>query len=306
MRRLHADLILLFAAAVWGLAFVFQKTAMTHLGPLLFIGSRATVAALALAPLAVIEHRRSGAPFPWRELLGVVALAGLAFFLGAAFQQAGLVTASVTNTGFLTALYVIATPFLAWAWHREPPVKLVWPAVALSFAGTWLLGGGTLAGFGFGDGLVAISAVFWALHVVVVGHSGRLARPVAFTALQFVIVAALGLAGAFLFEPVSVAAIRAASKEIAYVGLMSSALTFTLLAIALRYTPPSEASVLVSTETLFAALAGALLLGERLPAMSWIGAGLIFSAILLVQLGSSMGREAGPQRSDQGPPSSPP
>lgn len=285
MRRLHADLILIFAAAVWGLAFVFQKTAMGHIGPLLFIGARAGIAALALAPVALIEHRRSGAPVPWIELVPVAAWGGLAFFLGAALQQAGIVTASVTNTGFLTALYVVVTPFAAWAWHRKAPTPLIWPAVALSFAGTWALGGGAIGGLGSGDLLVAVSAIFWAMHVVIVGVSGRLARPVAFTALQFVTVSALGLAGASLFEPVSLAGLRAAWVEIAYVGLLSSALTFTLLAVALRYTPPSEAAVLVSTETLFAALAGALLLNERLSLLGWVGAGLIFAAILLVQLG---------------------
>lgn len=296
MRRLHADLILLFAAAVWGLAFVFQKTAMSHIGPLLFIGARAGVAALALAPVALVEHRRSGSPVPWRELVPVSALGGLAFFLGAALQQAGLVTASVTNTGFLTALYVIVTPFAAWLWHRKPPSTLIWPAVALSFAGTWALGGGSVEGFGIGDALVAFSAIFWSAHVVIVGASGRHARPVAFTALQFVVVAALGLAGAALFEQVTLAGIRAAAVEIAYVGLLSSALTFTLLAVALRHTPPSEAAVLVSTETLFAALAGALLLGDRLSPLGWIGAGLIFAAILLVQLGPGFQRSRAAER----------
>src|SRR5690606_19236556 len=116
--------------------FVFQKTAMDHVGPLLFIGARAGLAALALAPVAWAEHRRSGsAPVPWSELLPVAALGGAAFFLGAALQQTGLLTASVTNTGFLTALYVVITPFVAWAWHRKAPTRLIWAAVALSFAG---------------------------------------------------------------------------------------------------------------------------------------------------------------------------
>jgi len=284
MRRLHADLLLLLAAAIWGLAFVFQKSAMGHIGPLLFIGCRALVAASALAPLAWLEGRRGGSAVPPARLVGIGALGGVAFFLGAAFQQSGIVTASVTNTGFLTALYVVATPFMAWGWHGARPGAAVFVAVALSFAGTWALGGGALAGFGPGDLLVAISAIFWAAHVVIVGVAGRHARPVAFTALQFVVVSALGFSGALLTEHVTLAGVLAAAPEIAYVGLLSSALTFTLLAVALRYTPPSEASVLVSTETLFAALAGALLLGERLAPINWVGAGLILAAILLVQL----------------------
>jgi drug/metabolite transporter (DMT)-like permease len=108
---------------------------------------------------------------------------------------------------------------------------------------------------------------------------------VTFSAIQFSVVALLGLTGAILFEPISFAAIAAAWREIAYVGLLSSALTFTLLAIAMRHTPPTEAAIIVSSETLFAALAAYMLLGERLSIVGWCGAGLILAAVLLVQAG---------------------
>src|SRR5689334_17460533 len=104
MSRLHADIALLFAAAVWGFAFVFQKSAMDHIGPLTFIAARGIVAAIALAPLAIRELR--AAPPPARPgFLPIAIWGGAAFFVAAWLQQAGLRTASVTNTGFLTALY---------------------------------------------------------------------------------------------------------------------------------------------------------------------------------------------------------
>lgn len=284
MRRIHADLLLVFAAAVWGLAFVFQKTAMAHIGPLLFVGVRALVAALALAPLAFREGRARGEGLP-RGLLSIAVLGGLAFFTAATFQQWGIVSATVTNAGFLTALYVVITPFLIWLALRRTPSVFAWPAAALSFVGTWLLGGGTLGSFSMGDLLIAISAVFWSAHVIITSEGTRHTRPITFTAIQFSVVATLGLAGAGLFEPISLAAIRAAWVEIAFVGLLSSALTFTLLAVAMRHTPPAEAAVIVSTETLFAALAAFLLLGERLPLVSWTGALLILLAVIIVQIG---------------------
>ena len=284
MRRIHADLLLVLAAIVWGVAFVFQKTAMDHVGPLLFVAARSTVAALALTPLALREHRRARGQLP-RGLLSIATLGGAVFFLGAAIQQAGIVTATATNAGFLTALYVVITPFLVWIVMRRAPVWVVWPAVVMSFVGVWLLGGGTLGAFARGDLLVAISAFFWAAHVVVVAQAARHARPVTFSAIQFAVVAALGLAGAILFERISLSALAAAWREIAYVGLLSSALTFTLLAIAMRHTPPTEAAIIVSSETLFAALAGYLLLGEHLSLTAWGGAGLILAAVLLVQAG---------------------
>ncbi len=193
MSRLHADIALLFAAAVWGIAFVFQKSAMDHIGPLAFIAARGVVAALALAPLALREHRRAPKP-AGKGFWAIAVWGGGVFFVAAWLQQAGIVTATVTNTGFLTALYVVITPFIAWGWSSKVPSAVVWPAVALSAIGTWLLGGGTLSAFSWGDQLVALSALFWAIHVVVTGRASPHGRPVAYTAIQFAVVACSGAA----------------------------------------------------------------------------------------------------------------
>ena len=287
MRRMHADLLLLMMAAIWGLAFVFQKTAMTDIGPLTFIAARCALATAALAPFAWYESRRASAP-----LIGgvgsftrIISMSGLMFFLGAYFQQAGLITASVSNTGFLTALYVVFVPLIAWGWHRIAPSPIIWPAAALSVAGTWLLsGGGALSGLSHGDMLVALSAVFWAAHVVTTGIGARAGRPVLFTCLQFMVVGVLGLFGSILLETTTLAALQRAAPSIVYVGLLSSALAFTILTMALRHAPPAEASILVSTEVLFAALAGAVLLGERLTPAGYAGAGMIMLAALAIQI----------------------
>ena len=283
LHRVHADLLLLACAAVWGFAFLFQKSAMMHVGPLLFVAARGLVATAVLAPIAIIEHRRAEASVSPR-VVTLSVLAGGAFLAGAFLQQSGIKTASVTNTGFLTALYVVATPFFSFAITGRAIAPVIWGAVALSFAGTWLLGGGTLGGFGRGDLLVAISALFWALHVVLVGLAAPLGRPVLFSALQFMVVGVVALSGAFLWEPVSTAALRAAAVDILYVGMLSTALTFTVFAVALRATSPTEAAIIISTDTLFAALGAWLFLGERLTASGVVGAAAILAAILIVQL----------------------
>lgn len=288
MHRLNADLILLFAAALWGTAFLFQKSATEHLEPLTFIAARCCVAALALAPLARREWRNAAAPAP-PGFLAIVVWGGLAFFIAAWFQQTGIETATVTNTGFLTALYVVITPFAAWVLSGKVPGVLVWPAVVLSAFGTLLLGGGSLGSLSLGDELVAVSAVFWAGHVAITGLAASFGRPIAFTALQLGLVAALAAVGAALLETPSASALAAAAVDIGYVGLLSTALTFTLLTVAMQHTPPSEAAVIVSTETVFAALAAYLILGERLTGLGWAGAALILLAILLVQLGPALG-----------------
>src|SRR5690606_2169156 len=159
---------------------------------------------------------------------GIALLGGAAFFLAAWLQQAGLITATVINTSFLTALYVVLTPIVAWLWSGKVPGGMVWPAVALSTLGTWLLGGGgTLGALGHGDWLVAMSALFWAIHVVVTGRAGPFARPIGFTAIQFAVVAALAAVGSALMETPTLAGFAGATPDILYVGLLSSALTFT-------------------------------------------------------------------------------
>jgi drug/metabolite transporter (DMT)-like permease len=120
--------------------------------------------------------------------------------------------------------------------------------------------------------------------MLVIEHSGRHARPIAFTAIQFAVVALVSGIGALLLETPSIDTLLAAAPEIAYVGVLSSALTFTLLAVAMRHTNAAEATIIVSTETVFAAIAAVLLLSERLEWIGWLGAAMMFSASVLVQL----------------------
>ena len=288
MTRIRADILILMAAVIWGVAFVFQKTAMDHMGPFLFIASRALVAALILAPLALLAERSVQRCDNAKGLGDLVALAGVGgvlFFLGAAAQQAGLQTATVTNTGFLTGLYVVFTPLVAWVINRKAPSVVVWPAIGASFVGAWLLGGGSLGAFSRGDGLVALCSIFWAAHVVATGRASRYGNAAMFTAVQFATVAVLGLACAFAFETVSLAQVRAGWIEIAFVGVLSSALTFTLLTIAMRHTPPAEASIIASFEMVIAAIAGYVWFGERLGWLGIMGGALMLLACVIVQLG---------------------
>jgi drug/metabolite transporter (DMT)-like permease len=274
---------------------------MDHVGPLAFIAARGSLAAVALAPLAWREHRRAAAGPAGPGFWSIGVWGGVAFFVAAWLQQAGLRTATVTNTSFLTALYVVLTPFVAWAWSGKLPGGAVWPAVALSALGTWLLGGGgTLSGLGRGDALVALCALFWAIHVVITGRAAPFGRPIGFTALQFAVVAALAGVGSAALETTTLQGLAGAASDILYVGLLSSALTFTILTMALQYTPPSEAAVIVSMECVFAALAAFLVLGERLPAIGWLGAALILGATLLLQVGPAIALWLGRARAAPG------
>lgn len=283
MTRLHADIVLLLTAALWGFAFIMQKTAMDAVGPLTFVALRGAVAAAVLAPFAVIEARRTNGP-PSRAFFTLAGLGAVALMVGATLQQSGIVTATVTNASFLTALYAIFVPFVAWLVYRKPPRQLVWAAACVSVIGVALLGGGATASLSSGDILIAVSALFWAAHILITTHAAEAGRPILFVMLQFAIVAFVMGPIALHAEQPSLDAMAAVWPEIAYVGVISSALTFSLFTFAMRYAPAPEAAIILSSENLFAALAAALLLGERLGWINWLGAALILAAVLAVQV----------------------
>ena len=284
MTRSFANLTLLLAAFIWGTAFVAQATAMEDIGPFLFTGLRFVLAAAVILPFALRErHRTDPVSATDRRL---ILLNGLFFFCGGILQQIGIQYTSVTNAGFLTGVYVVIVPITAWALFRSAPHGIVWPAALISIAGIFLLSGGGLAPLGFGDALVVAGSVFWALQLALLGLlAARTGRPVTIAVVQFAVGGVLGLAIAPFVEPIETGAIAAAGIEIFYAGVLSGGVAYTLQAIGQRWTPPADAAVILSSEALFAAIAGAVIMGDRLTLAGLTGAALILAAMLLVQLG---------------------
>lgn len=284
MSRLAANFLLLVAAVIWGSAFVAQSTAMKDLGPLTFTGLRFLIAAAAVFPFALREGYREGQKSLTQRDWKYFCLVGLAFFFGITLQQAGLVVTSVTNAGLFTGLYVVFTPVVGLLLFRDKPHPVIWPASLIALGGTWLLGGGVDT-FNWGDILVIVCAVFWALHITLIGRLGvDSGRPLALSTWQFFFVGILALLPGLYFEEISLSAIRSAGFELLYTSLISGGFAFTLQTISQRWTRAGDAAILLSSEALFAALFGVLLLGERLTLAGIAGCVLIFAAILIVQL----------------------
>jgi len=284
LSRTNANLILLLAGALWGMGFVAQSTAMQAIGPFLFVGLRFAVATLAILPLALREHRRAPQPLSrahWRAFGAI----GLFLFAGMAAQQVGLMTTTVTNSGFLTGTYVVMVPFLAVVIYRQWPHPAVWPGVALTLAGIWLLSGGEMAALTTGDWLTLFCALCWAFQVLFISRfAADSGRPVTLAVAQFAVCGAIALAIALAVEPFDPSAVMAALPEILYAGIFSGGIAFTLQVIGQRYTTAPQAAIFLSTEAVFAALFGAILLGDRLPPAGLAGCALIFAAILTVEL----------------------
>jgi len=285
MPRYLANLLLLLAGATWGAGFVAQSTAMDNIGPFLFIGMRFLVATILLAPFAWRESRKAATPVSSAHL-GGFALTGLVLFLGMGLQQVGLIFTTVTNSGFLTGLYVVFVPFITLLVLRQRPHPVIWPAVLMTFVGIWMLAGGNLIDLNNGDFLTIACAVMWALQVILVGRFvGPSGRPLTLSFVQFALTSALGLGVGLVSETVDLAAIVATLPEILFAGVFATGLAFTLQVIGQRYTTAPQAAIFLSTESLFAALFGAVLLGEQIPALGYGGGMLIFMAILLAEIG---------------------
>ena len=285
--RLRANALLLLAALIWGSAFVGQSLGMDNVGPLGFTALRFALGAAVVAPLAWLEWRtlRTAGRSPGRaEALWIVALGSL-LCCGVVMQQIGLVTTSVTNAGFLTALYVPLVPLLAWGLQRELPHWSVWPAAAGCMVGTWLLTGASLRTLSSGDVWVMLSALPWAVHVLLVGQvANRLRGAYLLSCGQFAVCALLSGAMALASETLTAEGLRAAAGAIVYTGVLSVGVAFTLQVVGQRHAQPADAAIILSSETLFAALFCAWWMGDRLPASGLVGCALILTCILAVQM----------------------
>lgn len=283
MSRPLAALMLLACTMLWGFAFVAQKSAMESMGPLTFAGVRYLLGGLLVLPLALWERRRRPAPLGPTQWALIIAMS-LVFFIGSWLQQTGLATTTATNAGFLTGLYVFFVPLLGFLIFRSRPHPIIFAGVPLALIGIYYLNGGGLDSFNGGDGLIVISAVFWAMHVILLGHIARATGlPIFVSAVSFLFAGAVALGFAFIIETPTLAGIGAGWLEIAYAGILSTAVAFTFQAIGQQYVPPANAAIILSAESLFAAIGGALLLGDRLPPIGYAGATLIFAAIVAVE-----------------------
>ena len=284
MTRIQANLVLLLTAAIWGGGFVAQSSAMQHMGPHWFNALRFAIALLAALPFAIREWKSHDAPLSAADVRAFI-LIGLMLFGGQTFQQLGILRTTVTNTSFLTGLYVVFVPLLTLLVWRRTPHWIVWPAAIMALLGILLLQGGSLTALNTGDLLVIACAVCYAVQIalttIAVQRSGR---PMALTAIQFAICTIGALGFALPLETIDFASVSNAWLEVIYAGLFSSGLAFALQIIGQRYTTAPQAAIFLSSESLFGAVFGALLLGESILAIGYAGCALIFLSMLLVEI----------------------
>lgn len=287
MTRVHANVLLMLVALIWGSAFVAQSQGMAHVGPLTFTAVRFLIGALVVAPLMWLEWQKLERKAQALQKADGLKITGLGSLLlaGAAMQQIGIVSTSVTNAGFLTALYVPLVPVLSWLVLRRLPHWSVWPGALACVVGAYLLSGAQGLSISSGDLWIIASTLPWALHVLLVGRvADRMSAPFLVAGGQFAVCGLLALGWALAYEPVNWAGLQGAAWTLAYTGIMSVGVAFTAQVVAQRHAHATDAAIVLSAETLFAAMFGYLLMGDRLDAAGIAGCSLIFVSMMGVQL----------------------
>ncbi len=292
-KSLRANLLLLLTAVIWGSAFVAQSAGMEYVGPFTFIGIRTMLGGIVLLPVIAIMDRRAKHALPaetpnvpaYRKswLVGGICC-GVVLFAASSLQQFGILYTSVGKAGFITAMYIVMVPLLGLLFKKKVRL-IVWLAVAIAAFGMYLLCiNSGLEGVNRGDVLMLLCAVCFSCHILTVDHFSPYVDCVRMSCVQFIVCGALALIAMAVYETPRIGNILEAWLSIVYAGVLSAGIGYTLQIIAQKDTAPAVASLLMSLESVFAVLAGWVLLGQTLTLREIAGCALMFVAIVLAQL----------------------
>jgi len=316
-RVLGADLLLLLTAAVWGFGFVAQRSGMQYVGPFTFNAIRFPLGSLSLLPLIAWRRRRKTNQKSGDHILFSSFFAGTCLFIAVAFQQLGIMFTTAGNAGFITGLYVIFTPIFGIFLGRSTG-KATWIGAILTFTGLYFLSSsGPLKDINVGDIIIAISAVFWAFHVLVIDVLVQKTDPIELSSGQFAFAGFYALIAAFLAEPflsswllfssslsssnlvgwksfpalisglssgeISFAFVSGAVIPILYGAFGSAGVGYTLQVVAQQYAPPAHATIILCLEGFFAAIGGIMLLHEPAGTRTIIGFAFMLCGMLISQ-----------------------
>lgn len=300
--KIRQNVLPLITAMIWGTAFVAQSVGAEYMGPFTFNAARAAIAFVFLLGLCGARRacrRRSGeaaAPAASRRDLAVGGLAcGTALAVASCFQQKGLETTTSGKAGFITALYIVLVPLAGLLLGKKAP-RAVWLGVVLAVAGLYCLCVNEEFSVTGGDLYVLACAFCFAVQIMAVDHFTDRVDGVALSCAQFLVMTAICTLGALTETPPSLALLGRWLGPVLYVGVFSSGVAYTLQILAQKGSDPTVVSLLMSMESVFATIAGALILGDRMTGREYLGCALMLAAVILAQLPIPLRREAGTAR----------
>ncbi len=277
----------LLCTFIWGTTFIAQDTGMDTIGPLTFNAVRFLIGFISIIPIAFIfESKKIINEINNNKKLFLILSfwIGLFLFLGTFLQQAALLYTDVANAAFFTVFYVPMVPIILFLFYSKKIHWSIWPAVLLCVAGVYLLSDFTDATVRFGDGLVILCALFWALHIIFIGKfTQKFNIPLFFGALQGLIVSLFSFLFAIFFEEISIINILNESTSIIYAGVLSGGIAFTLQIYAQKKISPAPSAIIFSLEGVFAAIAAWIILDQVLGLNNLIGCFFILVGVIISQ-----------------------
>lgn len=309
MKTKPTSIVMLFLTAIiWGFAFVAQVSGGAYLGNFYFNGIRFIIGGLALIPVYLIFEKGSGNG-RITVLSGIVA--GVILCIAANLQQWGInITGSSGKGGFLTAMYSVFVPIFALVFLHKRTGRNTWIGVIVSLVGLFLIlvgdmqsketpifsvfagfaSGGKVyesaLSFGFGDIVLLLCAAAFAAHVLFIDRFSGVINPIRFSSTQFLTCGVISLIVAIFTESFSLAGVQSAAVPLLYSGIMSTGVAYTLQVIGQKGVHPTLSSIILSTESMFAAIGGAMLLGEKMDFVAFIGCAMMMLGIVVAQIPS--------------------
>lgn len=285
---MKANILLLLTAIIWGFAFVAQRAGMEFLGPFTFNTARFTLGSLSLVPLLLINKKRKFnqlniISFKNKTLIYGGLAAGLFLFLGASLQQTGMVYTTAGKGGFITGFYIILVPILG-LFIKQKTSFLTWLGAVVAIIGLYFLSVTESLQINIGDVLVFSAAFFWAGQILVIGFFSNKTDSIQLAFLQFVVCALLSFISALTAEKIILDNIYLAIIPILYAGIFSAGIAFTLQVIAQKEAHPANAAIIMSLESVFAAIGGWMILSETIPLRGIFGCGLMLAGMIISQL----------------------
>ena len=287
--KIKGNIILMLTAFIWGTAFVAQSVGMDYVGPFTFITSRYIIGGIFLIPCIFLldkinkNSNKNNNNINKKTLYIGGCLCGIVLFIASSFHQIGIQYTTVGKSGFITALYIIIVPVLGLLFKKKVQ-KRVWFSVVIALIGLYLLCIKENFEISRGDFLILMCAVCFSIHILVIDKFSPLVDGVRMSCIQFFVAGILGIIPMFIFENPELANLIQAYSPILYAGVMSSGVAYTLQIIGQKYTSPVMATLIMSLESVFAALSGWLILGEILSVKELIGCVLVFAGIIIAQL----------------------